>query len=438
MAGGTWTTQNKVRPGVYINFESEPKQLGAVGARGVISMALPLSWGESKTIMAIQAGEDVRSKLGYDLTHPKLLLVREALKRAKTLLLYRLNAGTKAAATLSGLTITAARSGVRGNDIAVVIEQNVDDPGTYTAKTLVDNAVVHQQIVSAVAGLKANDWIVFGSSGTLQATAGLPLTGGTDGSVTNADHSDYLQTLELQDFQTVALVSADAALKAVYAAFVKRLRQDEGHHVQAVLENYPAADYEGVVSVKNGVKLADGTTISAVQATAWVAGAIAGAQLSESLTYLAYEDTVDTNVRYTNTQIEAALRGGEFLFTPSGGKAVVEQDINTLTGFTVQKGKAYAKNRVIRILDGINNDMKRIFESFFIGKINNDASGRNLLRNECVSYLTMLQDINAIQSFDSKSDVAVVPGIDGDSVAIEVQVQPVDSVEKIYMKVQVV
>ena len=33
-AGGTWTVQNKVRPGAYINFVSVPKALGTLGERG--------------------------------------------------------------------------------------------------------------------------------------------------------------------------------------------------------------------------------------------------------------------------------------------------------------------------------------------------------------------------------------------------------------------
>lgn len=49
--------------------------------------------------------------------------VREALKRAGTLLLYRLNEGVKAAVTNNGLQVTAKYGGVRGNDLSIVIEK---------------------------------------------------------------------------------------------------------------------------------------------------------------------------------------------------------------------------------------------------------------------------------------------------------------------------
>ena len=65
-----------------------------------MAMALSLSWGASKQVVAIHAGDDVTAVLGYDITAPQLLLVKEALKRVKTVLLYRLNTGTKAVVTL--------------------------------------------------------------------------------------------------------------------------------------------------------------------------------------------------------------------------------------------------------------------------------------------------------------------------------------------------
>ncbi|WP_282938988.1 phage tail sheath family protein [Paenibacillus sp. RC67] len=437
MAGGTWTTQNKDRAGVYIEFVGEGKPVGAVGDRGVMTMPLSLSWGPSKQMIEIQAGADVSKQLGYDVTAAQLLLVKEALKRVKTLLVYRLNEGVKANATIGTLTSTAKYGGLRGNDISHVIQKNFDDATKFDVKTLLSGRAVDIQTVAATEALKANDWVIFSGTGALTETAGTVLKGGTDGTVTNQDHMDYLAASELVDFQTMALSSTDNTLKALYSSFVRRIRDDEGKKVQVVLENYPTADYEGIISVKNGVILSDGTKLTAAQATAWVAAATASAQMNQSLTYDAYDDAIDVTPRYTNDQIIAAINKGEFLFTPSQGKAKVELDINTFTSFSPTKGKEFRKNRVIRVLDGINNDFKRIFESFFIGKVDNNADGRNLLRGECNSYLNTLQGINAVQNFDSQSDVVVLEGSEADSVYVEVGVQPVDSVEKIYMKVTV-
>lgn len=438
MAAGAWTTQNKVRPGVYVNFESRPKSLGGLGERGIVTIPMALSWGESGKVITIEAGQDIFLKLGYAITDSRMLLIRESLKRAKTLLLYRVNnSGTKAAATNGTLTTTAKWSGVRGNDITVTVAENIDDNTKYDVNTLLAGLLVDSQTVTNITELKPNDWVVFSGTGAPAETAGIPLTGGSDGTATNQDYFHYLSAIEVFDFNAMALPVTDNILKSTFVAFCKRLRNDEGKKFQLVVENYPEADFEGVISVKNGVVLSDGTILTATQCTAWVAGATAGANANESLTYSAYDDAVDVSARYTNTQIIAALRLGEFMFVSNDGKAIVEQDINTLTSFTPDKGKAFSKNRVIRVLDSINNDFVRIFSDFYVGKVSNNADGRNLLKNECIKYLETLQSIEAIQNFDSQTDITVQQGDDADSVYIESNIQPVDSIEKIYIKVTI-
>jgi len=437
MAGGTWVAQNKVRPGVYIDIYSQAKPLSTVGERGTTTMALALSWGAPKTIHTIYADSNLFDMLGYDITAPQLLLVREALKRVKTLLLYRLNAGTKATAILGSLTATAKYGGLRGNDIKVIVQANLDDNTKFDVNTTVSNEEVDSQTVADIAGLVPNIWVDFSGVGSLAANPGVVLSGGADGSGTNQDHTDYLAVAELYDFNTMALVSADATLKSVYVSFAKRLRDGEGRKIQLVVENYPTADFEGVISVKNGVALTDGTTLTAEQATAWVAAATAGAEANQSLTYQAYDDALDAVPRHSGPQIIAALLNGEFVFVHNGGKAIVEQDINTFTSFTPTKGKQFSKNRPIRVMDGLANDWKAVYETYYIGKVDNDDDGRNLFRKDCIKLAENYQGMGAIQNFDAQTDIVVSQGEDSDAVYVGAYIQTVDSIEKVYMKVQV-
>lgn len=440
MAGGTWTTQNKVRPGVYVNVASNQSAIGKMGERGITALALALNWGPSGVIAKITPQDDVDKLFGYELEHPTMVPVREALKRAGTLLLYRLNEGVKAAVTGSGLQVTAKYGGERGNDISVVIEKNTENNALFDVKTLLNRVEKDKQTVATAEELTANDYTLFLKNGAegLKLTAGMPLIGGANGTVTNGAHSDFLSALEVQDFQTVGLLSQDNSLKALYSAFVRRLRDTEGKKVQAVLSDYATADHEGIISVKNGVVLSDGTTIDKEDAVAWVAGATAAAAVNESLTYQAYDDAVDADMRLSHSETTAALLNGELLFTYNGGRAVVEQDINTFTAFSPDKGKAFSKNRVLRVLDGIANDLKTIFENYYIGKVANNEDGRALFWSQCATYMNDLQNIGAIEGFNAQTDVVVVAGSDSDSIMLDVAVKPVDSVEKVYMKVKVV
>lgn len=437
MAGGKFTTQNKVRPGVYINLETEGQAVGTIGERGTVALALSLSWGPAHTMMTINSGDDVRGLLGYDMTASQMLLVREALKRARTLLLYRLNAGTQATATHGTMTATAKYGGVRGNDIDIVIQENVDNGSLFDVITYFADEEVDVQTVTDIDSLEGNDWVEFSGTGVLTTTAGVPLAGGVDGTVTNENHTNFLAAAELEIFNVIGYAGEDSTLKSLYEAFVKRLRDEEGRKIQCVLENHPAADFEGVISVKNGVVLSDQTVLTAAQAVAWVAGATAAAGADESLTYTAYDGAVDVSPRYASSQIIAALENGEFVFTINNGRAVVEQDINTFKSFTPTKGKAFRKNRTLRVLDGLATDWQRIFEMYYIGRADNNADGRALFRKECVKLVQTYQSIGAVQNFDAQADIEVAQGDEADVVVVNGYIQPVDSIEKVYMKVRV-
>ncbi|WIM41346.1 phage tail sheath family protein [Paenibacillus sp. PK4536] len=438
MAGGTYTTQNKIRPGIYINFVSEGQLPGTLGERGTASIALNLDWGAPKKMVTIVAGDNTQKTLGYDYTSSQMMLIREALKRAQKLIVYRLNDGEKSTVKAGVLTATARYGGIRGNQLTITVEKNINNETLFDVSTLLDGSSVDKQTVSNAKELVANDYVVFAGEGALTATAGAPLVGGTSAAATNADHTAYLAELEALEFQTVGLISDEASLKSVYAAYIKRLRNTEGKKVQAVLANYPNADQEGVISVKNGVVLTDGTVLDAKKSVAWVTGATAGAAVNSSLTYTAYDDAVDVNGKLTHSETEAALQKGEFVFTAVNDRAVVEQDINTFVSYTPEKARHFAKNRVVRVLDSIGNDMKRIFESYFIGKVNNNNDGRSLFRSQCIAYLDDLQNIGAVQNFNAQTDITVTAGNEVDSIVVELNVQPVDSVEKVYMKVKVV
>lgn len=430
MAGGTWTSQNKVRPGAYINFNSAGEALGSMGDRGTVTIPMIMDFGPVKKVIAVEKGTNLVEMFGYS-----PLLIKEALKRASKVLVYRVNAGAKATKTAGSLTVTAKYEGTIGNNITVSIVADVDDPKLFTVATHLDGKVVYEQAGKTIESLGSNPYVDFSGTGNLVANAGIVLVGGTTGTAVTGDYMHYFTAIEVHSFNTLALPVADNTIKSACVSFIKKLREDEGNKVQAVLSDYPSADYEGIISVKNGVILTDGTVIDSVKATAWVAGATAGAFVNQSNTYTAYDDAYDCDTKYTNTQIIEALTNGELVFIQKGGKAIVEQDINTLTSYTPNKGKAFAKNRVIRTIDAIGNDIGRIFSDYYIGKVDNNADGRNLFKAEIIKYLDTLKGLNAIDSFDASTDVIVNKGNEIDSILVELNIKPVDSVEKLYMSV---
>lgn len=110
--GGSFTSQNKVLPGSYINFVSAARAAAAVSDRGIVAVPLTLSWGPEKTAFEVTA-EDFQKNcmaiFGYPYEAPELLPLREVFRYAVKGVFYRLVAGSKAANNYA----TARYGGVR-------------------------------------------------------------------------------------------------------------------------------------------------------------------------------------------------------------------------------------------------------------------------------------------------------------------------------------
>lgn len=444
MAGGTWTSQNKVQPGVYINTRSQGNVRSQIGTKGIVAIAEPLSWGPAGMVQPIVPGEDLIPYIGYDITHEKALFLREMMKGSDTtagpvrILLYRPKGteGAKASATLNNLTVTALYDGVRGNDISIVISSDPDQESTYQVSTILDGLVKDEQTAKKAEDLTGNEWVVFSGTGELEASAGQALSGGKDPIIAAADYAAWLTALEPYKFDILVYDGTDKATIQAVASFVKRVSNNIGMKCQAVMADAQESNSEWVISVKNGVKLEDGTVLSAQQATWWLGGAEAGAMYNQSLTYSQYPNAIEASPKLTDAQIEAAIQLGEIVFIDTFDKVKVCVDINTLTGFSTDKEKEYSKNRVMRVLNQFCNDVYAYFSNYLIGKTNNDENGQNLLKGWIVGYLNEMQSNGGIQNFDAE-DVSVEPGKGTDAVVVNVRIQPVDSIEKIYMSVMV-
>ena len=439
MAGGTWTSQSKKQPGVYINVKSNMEQAVNVGDRGIVAICEPLSWGPEGELMTINAGDDFTSYIGYDTTNDKAMFLREIFKGSErtsgpaTVMLYRPGAegAAKAAATIGELTVTAKYNGVRGNDISVSIIDDPDYEGNYTVQTIVEGTVKSTQTGQTAAELKENDWVVFSGTGDLAAAAGVTLSGGNNGAVKSTEYSAFLTVMESQTFQILIYDGTDSTIKEAYAAFIKRMRENSGKKCQAVMSGIES-NSEAVISVKNGVVLTDGTTLTPEKTTWWVGGAEAGANYSESLVYAQYPSAVNVSPRLTSAEKDEALEKGQLLFFEEFGTVKIMSDINTLTSYTSDKGEAFSLNQVIRIADTLASDIYKNFSQNYIGKTQNNATGRDLLKSWIVGYLNEIQANGGIQNFES-DDVTVEAGNALNAVVINLAVQPVAAVEKIYI-----
>ena len=444
MAGGTWQNQNKIRPGVYIRFTSD-RGLGlTVSDRGTVAIAEALSWGPVETVQTIEAGADMTPYTGYDITNAKNRFLNEIFKgtnrtaATNKVLLYRLGATgqTAASVTVSPLTATAKYPGVRGNDISIVITELTSPADTFTVNTVVGGEIVDSQTAETVEDLVANDWVTWGGTGALAATTNSPLTGGADGTPASADYTDFLTDIEPYKFDVLIYDGTDTTVQDAMVAFVKRVAEENGFYTQLVAAGLTNPDSRFVVNVNSGAVLSDGTELTPQQVTWWAGGATAGAKYNESLTYATYPNAVDVTPLLTNSGYEQAIQAGQFVLWSDDGVVKVEQDINSLVTYTTDITEPYHKNRVMRLLNTIANDIYKQFSDGYIGEVNNNEQGRMMFKSAIVGYLLDIQANNGIQNFTAE-DVEVLPGEAIDAILVNLAIQPVDSVEKIYVTISV-
>lgn len=626
MAGGNWSGQNKVRPGVYINFKSSASPVISPGTRGTVAIPRPMSWGPVAQVMELRPGDDLRPFTGYASTEPQTLFLREMFKGTNVtsaptkVLLYRPGAsgaapataelssktetlegvsklhgtignevevtcapsgdkweiavsvdgteverntvataaelssswvtfsgtmaldsfqatlaggtdGTDAVAataepvtgitataaykgavgnklaisctgsaapyeitvtldgvevdkqsvttvadfsskwvTLSGsaalaafdavalaggadgsstaasailmskttgIAITAAYPGTRGNDISVVIAADVDSPGGFLLSTLVEGVAVDTQAVADITDFRPNGWITLSGPGPLTATAGIRLSGGADGTVQPSAYASALEALEPYAFDILAYDGTDDTVRAAMIEFVKRISAQEGRYAQLVTSGASGADSPLVINNVSGVVLDDGATLTPEQVVWWVAGAQAGAQYNQALSCAAYPGAVDVRPRMTNSEIEQAILAGNIVLAGGFGQVRIETDINTLTTYTPDTGEAFHKNRTMRVCGSLANDLYREFSLNFLGKVNNDESGRGLFKATVLDYLLTMYSRGALRERPSGDDVTVEQGSSIDAIVITVALSIADSVEKVYMTVSV-
>lgn len=433
LGGGTFTLQNKILNGAYINFVSVSKASATLADRGVATMPLELDWGIDNAVFEVTPADFQKNSLkifGYPYTHDKMQGLRDLFMNIKTLYAYKLTSGgTKAENTFA----TAKYRGIRGNDLKVVITANADEPTKFDVKLYMEDILVDEQIsIANAADLKPNDFVDWKTTAELAVTAGVSFTGGTNVDVDGNAHQTYLDKIESYSFNTMGVVTTDDVTKKLYVAFVKRMRDQVGAKFQCVLHKM-AADYEGVINLKNDAL----NSTSDADLVYWVTGAEAGCPINKTLLNQKYDGEFSVDVNYKQSALETAMQSGEFMFHNVNGEVRVLADINSFVSGTDEKSvEIFGENQCIRVMDQIANDIAVLFNTKYLGKVPNDAAGRVSLWNDIVKHHTQLQDIRAIQDFEP-DDVTVNQGDAKNSVVVGDAVVIIVGMAKLYMTVTV-
>lgn len=432
LGGGTFSVQNKEIPGTYINFVSAASANASLSGRGIVTMPLTMDWGVEGEVIEVTSedfADDCMRIFGYPLSHEKMKGLRDLFRNTHVLYAYRLNGGGAKAANDYA---EALYSGIRGNDLKIIIQKNVDDDKMFDVKTMLGMNVVDEQTVAGAADLVSNEYVKFKADAELEITASMPLTGGTNGEVNGTSHQDYLDKIEAYSYNAMGIEALSEEVKTLYCAFAKRMREEMGVKFQVVLY-CKDADYYGVVNLVNKV---NDTGWDEAALVYWVTGVIGGCEVNKSNQNRVYDGEFDVDTSYTQAQLRRSVKNGEFVLHKVGTEIRVLADINSMVTESTEHNSVFKENQTIRVIDQIANDIAVLFNTKYLGVVPNDNAGRISLWSDIVKHHKQLNEIRAIEDF-SDSDVVVMQGEGKKSVVVTDRVTVVNAMDKLYMTVTV-
>lgn len=440
MAGGVFKlSQPKVRPGVYVNVING-RQPEAAGVTTGVAM-LPIFDYDYGPVgewihLTAESPDAEKAKFGrsiYD-NNPTMRMIALAFQNATEVYVGLCNsAGTPASATVGEVTVTAKYGGTLGNKLQVAVAANPATTGTFDVSILLDGSEVEYfENVSKFSDFES-EYVKFDKSDTaLSAIAGVTLTGGTNGTNQTSGFSALLDAVEKYHFNCMAVPTDDESLITSALTKIKYIRNSIGWKCTAVFANH-ASDYEAAYNLTNGF-VYDGENVDALHATAWLAGAVAGADYTTSLTYTQVTGATGLVGEKTNEKSIAAIKSGEIFFSvDESGNVILEYDRNSKVTFTQDDPVDIYKGRPLRVYDTLANEL---LLTFVPNRFDNNSTGWSVMEGLGRAILKAYQDDGAIQNVDLENDFIVDQAKStGDSVYITVGIQPVDSAEKYYFTV---
>lgn len=450
--GGTWTVQNKILPGSYINFISVGTA-NTFNERGTgASIASNLKYVRSLEMEITKEDfyNNCKKYFNVKATDYSLWWVREFFTKGKSLIVVPVTGDTayKRFALYDGDTVIAKLTGYYSYspDIQVSVKANIDDGTKFDFIVKADNEIIVEIVgISELSSKLNDDFIEFTKKTTLSSGSSFTADNEKDsssGAVTyEIDMTDALSKLEKYAYNTLFFTDDITDVNAKYLInWVKTMRDDYGKKFQAVISRSDEVkpDYEGIISVaENSFDIEDNDgNIKEDYANIipWVAGATAGAEVNESLSNVIYNGEFILTAEYSQSDLEKFIKKGVFAFHKCGDDYRVLKDINSLVEYTNEKNELFSSNQTIRVIDQIAVDIAEIFNTRYIGKVSNDKSGRISLWNDIVTHHKKLETLRAIENFDGE-DVTVEKGETKTSVVVIDKITPVNAMEQLYMTV---
>lgn len=464
MAGTYTQGEHKELSGVYTRIVAA---LTAVtkGTRGIVTYPFTSNWGPINSLTESYTGTEFNKLYNAEdteLTANKIYT--HAFKGKPYMVLgYRMASGSAAKGTVTLNDSTSAKSleleTLYPTDRAFIARVTESLSGGKAVEILEGEKMLTKAEGTTLADIEAvlntSDYVRVKSKGTnLPAIiASATFAGGNNGTdITATEYAAYRAEVEADmRAKTIALDSyADAAEVTATEAWAKRVR-DDGVYITFVNggpstwdANLNAANQKSktfnaryVINVGNGV---DGFT--AGEMAIFIAARVASIALNRTLT----DEVVPysrVNQKLTKSQRIEAKRAGTLVFTQQGDNVLIDEGINTLTVPGENERIEMGKIRVNNTLDQMAYDLELFGDEYKKTRSNTTEARETYAATVEQDYFVplILQEVfkpgatyRPDADYHGKNPVYRAKIDEAYFVA---EVQPVDSMEKIYQKVNV-
>ena len=272
------------------------------------------------------------------------------------------------------------------------------------------------------------------------------LTGGADPAITTASYTEALDKLEVYDFTHIALDTVDTTVQAVLKTWVDRV-YDDGKWIVAVLggNNKDAAfatltaaslacDNKKNIYFGHWGYDAEGNVVDGYKMAALVAGAIANTPSNKSIVHTTVPGIVSI-VPFKNTEYSTAIDSGLLLasYSPSGA-VWFDSGVNTLVNLGADEDAGWKKIRRVATRFEL---FRRLDEALatLVGKVNCDTDGVAQAVQKGMGVINAMVTEDKLHAGGSFYEDPENPH-GADSAWFIIDVDDIDSLEKIYLKYQ--
>lgn len=246
--------------------------------------------------------------------------------------------------------------------------------------------------------------------------------------VLGEEEEDYTKALDYFTTHRVTYLCApdaetDAQTQNI-ADWVKDQREKR-NKVKAVLPNNEA-DCEGIINYATDSVTVASTLQKAYVGTAEVgktaagakmytaekfcsriAGLLAGTPAAMSSTYAILEDAIACESK-TKSELDDEIDAGKFVLYYDGENVKVGRGVNSLTSVKEGQSNAWKKIKVVETMDTIHDDLTKMIQDNYIGKLPNNYDNRCLLLSAVMTYFQELVLEGLLSRYNVEFDIDAI------------------------------